>query len=142
MSEGAKMIPRRIVFRVLAACLGSQARALGGNTERRTAARRGALAADDAVSKQPGRREHAEDLLYQADTLARWIGDPAYYQGHEVSAELLGHLSALAFGRSESWAEIRRLSGRPLDGIDWRDMPLVLAALLEHRGADRRQDPD
>ena len=132
VTDPSDVIPRRLAMRILAACLGSQARAVRSRTERRSGDRRGPDAAPGAAAKQARRDIQAQDLAYQAGVLARWIGDPARYQGPGLPAALVAHLAALAIGHGEAWREVIRIEPR-LDGCDRWDMPAILDRLLSER---------
>jgi hypothetical protein len=133
MGDAGDLIPRRLALRIVAACLGSQARAVRSRTARRSDGRRGPDAAADAAAKQARRDPQARDLAYQADVLSRWIGDPARYQGPGLPAALVGHLAALAIGHSEAWREIVRIAPQLADCDRW-DMLEVLDRLLSGHG--------
>ena len=125
VTDPSDVIPRRLAMRILAACLGSQARAVRSRTERRSGDRRGPDAAQGAAAKQARRDIQAQDLAYQAGVLARWIGDPARYQGPGLPA-------ALAISHGEAWREVIRIEPR-LAGCDRFDLLEVIDRLLSQR---------
>jgi hypothetical protein len=127
-------LPRKLVFRILASVLGGHARALTSRSAR-SVNRRGEQAAEGASRKAPARNQSAADLFDQADELSGWIGDETRCKGDDLDAALVGLLSALALGHSYAVPEIRRIANelrRPgvLDGVEWRDIPAVLARIL------------
>ncbi len=122
-------IPRRLVLRILAACLRSQAHGIEARTPGRTARRRGPQAGAGAAGKQQARDHQVADLLYQADVISGWVGELARYQGPEIDASWVGLLAALALGHAAGWKDIKRLVPS-LQGADWRDLPAVVDGLF------------
>ncbi len=126
-------IPRRLVYRAIAAIVWNQARTVAGRTAGRSVKRRGLAHEANAQAKEQGRKDQAHDLRVQANELTRRIGNPNYYQdeGEGVAPELLGWLACLALGHTEARAEIARLADKyVLESVDWLDMPMVLDRLL------------
>jgi len=123
-------IPRRLTFRILAACLGSQARRLKSFSARRSAGRRGREAIDGALAKAPGRREQADELLDQAEEIAGWIGDPCRYQGPGIDVAVVGYLAALCFGAIEVVPQLKRLVPEIGGEPPWKDIPAMLQRIM------------
>jgi hypothetical protein len=124
-------IPRRLVYRALAAVLHNQARTVAGRTAKRSGDRRGERAEKHAAEKAPKRLSQTGDLRVQADELSRRIGDPRHYQGPGLDPAMLGWLSVLALGYTQARTEIERIAGPgAMAGVDWLDMPMVLDRIL------------
>ena len=124
------MIPRRLAYRIWAACLGSQARRLrslaGGGAAADARRRRGPGAAREAMAKSDARLEWAARLEREADTLAGWIarGGPP---GGDLDPAIVGLVAAYLHQHAESVAALlRRAAARgrsdgpsPADAIDF-----------------------
>jgi len=124
-------IPRRLVYRIVAACCRDQAAVVSHRNPASSAHRRNRAAGIAAAGRQPDRQEHAAELRDFAHELTGWMNAPARCHGSEVEAELVGLVCALAFGRSEAWPDLKARANGCLDDTDWRDIPDVLERLLD-----------
>jgi hypothetical protein len=121
-------IPFRLAARILADCLGGQARHLSSLTPGRSAGRRGVYAADGSAAKLAGRRANAERMRGQAAQLSGMAGDPSSSHRPAIDAGLLACLVAASYGHGEAWRPIEARTG-PLDGPAKGDVISVLIEL-------------
>ncbi len=124
-------IPRRLVYRIVAACCRDQAAVVSHRNPASSLRRRNQAAGIAAAGKQPDRRDHAAELRDFAAELVGWINAPARCRGPEVETELVGLVCALAFGHAAAWPDLQARADGRLDDVDWRDIPDVLERLLD-----------
>lgn len=93
------MIPRRLAYRIWAACLGSRSRRLRSLADDAHPDRRRGRRGDPAKGR--ARAETAARLLADADTLAGWIagGGPP---GGDLDPAVVGLVAAYLHGHAES----------------------------------------
>lgn len=94
-------VPRKLAYRIWAACLAEQARCLRALTSdqslRRARRRGGAAGTEGAEAKADGRLRMAAALERDAAVVSRWIGEPARCRGGDVPYETVAMVCAAIY---------------------------------------------